>query len=140
MQNDELVLFLNLFLEKVIKPRYKSLEEFEQMGALWIFAILKILDELGDESFFEIFALREVLHEINARMKESHNLLIEKVSLNLMKFKVFYFFRGKWQRIKGNSVTKSDFGLWVTDTKISKLITQKDCQLLICPTDKNKMI
>ncbi len=61
-----------------------------------------------------------------------------EVNLDLMKFKVFYFFRGKWERIQGKRVTKSIFGLWVTREKISELITQKEFEILVCPMHKDE--
>ncbi len=87
-----------------------------------------------------IFSPREALDALNARMKESKELFHGKMSLDLAKFKVFYFFRQKWQRIEGKSATKSAFGLWVTQGKISKLIKQKDFQVLVCPMHKNEKI
>ncbi len=68
------------------------------------------------------------------RMVKSENVLLENGNLDLRKFKVFYFARGKWQRIEGKRVTKSAFGLWITREKVSKIIKLNEShEILVSP-------
>ncbi len=137
LPNDELAFILNLFMEKVMKTKCKSSEVFEQLT--WTYVFLAFLVSRGKVSE-DLFSRREALDALNARIKESQESLREKVILDLVNFKVFYFFRAKWKRIKGKSVTKSAFGLWVTREKISKLIKVTDFQVLVCAMRKNETI
>ncbi len=142
LPNDELAFILNLLLDKVLKvmkARCESSERFEKLT--WsIFLKTVTSAPAGKAIDNNFFSPQKVLDALNARIKESQELLCEKVSLDLTKFQVFYFFRGKWQRIKGKNVTQSAFGLWVTRERISKLVRVKDFQVLVCPMRKNEII
>ncbi len=82
---------------------------------------------------------RKVLAVFKQRMEESRKLLDDKKGVNLKKYKVFYYGAQKWQRIKGKSVKKSPFGIWVNRKNVSRLIAfshtayENEYPVLICP-------
>ncbi len=124
LPNDKLAFILNLFIDKValkLEPSFYRKHpnvSWQSIAETWILEIGNVM-----ESFISRW---EIFDAINERITESQVFLWEKGSVSLRTFKVFRFFRNNWKRIKGISVKRSAFGLWVTRKKISKLIEIND--------------
>ncbi len=117
LPNDTLVTLLNLCLEKSSLHHSKD-------GTFWK-TIQRILGWHAEALSFDRIGINpeNVIDMLRRRVEESHKFLEGKgKSLDLTKCKVYHFYNRKWRRVKGKSVTKSPFGLWINKKRISKLI------------------
>ncbi len=115
LRNDELAFSSNLFIKRCVLPKMEK-SECQKLGNELLFVLPGNLDNV-----FPI-SNREIVDNIKQRIRKSQRVLLELGNrensnsfLSLIKYKVFYFNKGKWRKIKkGKNVRKSPFGLWVT--------------------------
>ncbi len=82
----------------------------------------------------------EVFDAMQKRIRQSYQFLEKNQypSLNLQDFKIYYFQHGKWKQIKGKSVKKTLFGLWVNKQRVSRLIEVNEYQeTLVCKCEES---
>ncbi len=83
----------------------------------------------------------EVISVFKERIEASQKKIFENELTNfwnLKEMKIFYFYNQKWREVKGKSVKRSPFGLWVNKGSISRLIKVNELgEVLVCPKKKN---
>ncbi len=126
IENDALVIFLNTFMKR-------NSEACTCRFVVWLERVLRNLGEMGRELCALGTGISDIVGALTKRIEKSQQKLKEKINLDLQEFKVYYFSGKKWKRIKGKSVKKSSFGLWVNEEIESRFIDVNEWEeVLVC--------
>ncbi len=133
LQNDDLVIIFNLFIERALLEKVESFSY--NYSSIPMAVLIKVV--LEKSNLGEYVEVEKVVEKLKDRTEESYEILEEATAhgnyLELKHFKLFYFSNNIWHRIKGEKVQKSPFGWWVMRKGIAKrfeINTSKD--VLIC--------